>query len=153
MPHQFPSEPPWLRLARAEAGVRPYALGASNPRITQYHEGTSIHGYDDKVNWCSSFVHWSLGQAGIRGTGSALARSWLEWGQSLPAPVPGCVVVLWREDPSSWKGHVGYYLHHDAQHIHLFVGDQLESVREHTNPVDTVLGYRWPPQPCSCASS
>ncbi len=133
--------------------MRPYALGASNPRITQYHEGTSIHGYDDKVNWCSSFVHWSLGQAGIVGTGSALARSWLDWGVPLAAPVPGCVVVLWREDPNSWKGHVGYYLRHDAQHIHLFGGNQLESVREHTYPVDTVLGYRWPPQPCSCASS
>src|SRR5262245_57365564 len=104
------NEPRWLTIARAEMGVAEYPHGSSNPRITRYHAGTNIEGYDDKVSWCSSFINWTLEQAGIAGTGSALARSWLDWGQLLEHPAPGCVAVLWRDEPQSWKGHVGYYL-------------------------------------------
>lgn len=136
--------PAWLSIARAEAGVRTAPSGESNPRITEYHTGTNISGYDDKVSWCSSFVNWSLGRAGILGTQSALARSWLEWGESLAAPTLGCIVVLWRDEPTSWKGHVGYYLRHDSKSIHLLGGNQLESVCEHSYPLESVLSYRWP---------
>lgn len=135
---------PWLPIALAEVGVAQFPAGQSNPRITQYHEGTDIRGYDDKASWCSSFVNWCLGQVGIGGTGSALARSWLEWGEPLALPVPGCIVVLSRDDPNSWKGHVGFYLRSDEKFIYLLGGNQLEQVREHFYPVESVLAYRWP---------
>jgi uncharacterized protein (TIGR02594 family) len=135
---------PWLATARAECGVCVAPAGQSNPRITAYHALTNIAGYDDKAAWCSSFVHWCLNHWGIRGTGSALARSWLDWGQPLDLPRPGCITVLWRDDPASWRGHVGFYLGHDTQEIHLLGGNQLDAVREHSYPLDTVLGYRWP---------
>ena len=99
-----------MQVAHAEIGIATFAKGNSNPRITQYYTNTNIHGYDDKASWCSSFVNWSLAQVGISGTGSALARSWLNWGEPLPAPVPSCIVVLSRDDPSGWKGHVGFLL-------------------------------------------
>ena len=136
--------PAWLSIANAEVGVACYPVGQSNPRITEYHDTTNIPGYDDKASWCSSFVNWCLAQAGINGTGSALARSWLDWGQALSEPLPACIVVLSREDPSSWKGHVGFYLRSDAQHIYLLGGNQLGQVREHFYPLDCVLAYRWP---------
>ena len=135
---------PWLALARAEIGVRTFPPGHSNPRITAYHAGTNIAGYDDKASWCSSFVNWVLAQHGLGGTGSALARSWLTWGEPLAVPVPGCVAVLWRDDPASWRGHVGFWLREDADHVHLLGGNQLDEVREHFYPRSCVLGYRWP---------
>ena len=135
---------PWLAVARSEMGVRTFPLGESNPRITAYHAGTNIQGYDDKASWCSSFVNWVLAQSGIKGTGSALARSWLDWGEPLEAPLPGCIAVLWRDDPTSWKGHVGFWLREDTAEVHLLGGNQLEAVREHTYPRLCVLGYRWP---------
>ena len=137
-------KPSWMSVAEAEMGVKNFPVGRSNPRITQYHQGTNIEGYDDKVSWCSTFVNWCLGQVGIEGTGSALARSWLQWGQPLEQPVPGCIAVLSRDDPSSWKGHVGFYLRRDEQYVHLFGGNQLEEVREHFYPLECVLSYRWP---------
>ncbi|WP_370538743.1 TIGR02594 family protein [Ideonella sp.] len=137
-------EPAWLTAARAELGVCAAPPGECNTRITAYHAGTNVEGYDDKVSWCSSFVHWSLARAGLRGTGSALARSWLDWGVALAQPMPGCIAVLWREDPASWKGHVGFYLAHDDREVRLLGGNQLGAVREHTYPIDTVLAYRWP---------
>lgn len=139
--------PPWLRLAFAEVGVAAHPPGSSNPRITEYHAGTNIEGYDDKVSWCSSFVHWTLAAAGIAGTGSALARSWLDWGAPLARPVPGCIAVLWRESPTSWRGHVGYYLREDEEQVWLLGGNQLGQVREHGYPKSMVIGYRWPAAP------
>jgi uncharacterized protein (TIGR02594 family) len=135
---------PWLKIALAEQGVRAFGPGASNPRIREYHAGTPIEGYDDKASWCSSFVNWSLAKAGIQGTASALARSWLHWGEPLEVPVVGCVTVLWRDDPSSWKGHVGFFQRIEGDRIYLFGGNQLEEVRVHSYPLATVLAYRWP---------
>ena len=137
-------EAPWMAVARAELGVCNAPPGASNPRITAYHAGTNIPGYDDKANWCSSFVDWTLRQVGIAGTGSALARSWLSWGVPLAAPVEGCVVVLWRDDPGSWKGHVGYFVRIDGDRVVLLGGNQLEQVCENAYPLDSVLAWRWP---------
>ncbi len=136
--------PPWLKVAASEMGVRAFAPGQSNPRITEYHAHTNIRGYDDKASWCSSFVNWSLAQVGIPGTGSALARSWLEWGEPLAEPVVGCVAVLSRDDPAGWKGHVGFFLRSDSNYVHLLGGNQLEQVREYHYPLGSVLGYRWP---------
>ena len=135
---------PWLRVARAELGVRNFPAGSSNPRITEYHAGTNIAGYDDKANWCSSFVAWTLAHCGLRGTGSALARSWLAWGEPLAEPVVGCIAVLWREDPQSWKGHVGFFLRFEGDQVVLLGGNQREAVREHRYPRESVLAYRWP---------
>ena len=136
--------PPWLAVAQSESGVKTFPPGQSNPRITQYHDRTNLRGYDDKASWCSSFVNWTFAQVGIAGTGSALARSWLDWGQTLAQPVTGCVVVLSRDDPESWKGHVSFFLRADDTRVVLFGGNQLDTVREHSYPLASVLGYRWP---------
>jgi uncharacterized protein (TIGR02594 family) len=135
----------WMEVAFAEVGVASFPEGTCNPRITAYHQGTTIDGHDDKVNWCSTFVHWTLAQVGLRGTGSALARSWLDWGEGLPTPQVGCITVIWRQDPCSWKGHVGFYLREDAEQVYLLGGNQQGSVREHGYPKNTVLAHRWPP--------
>ena len=135
---------PWMRVARGELGVRNFPAGSSNPRITGYHAGTNIAGYDDKANWCSSFAQWSLARVGIAGTGSALARSWLAWGNALAEPRLGCIAVLWREDPQSWKGHVGFFVRFDGDDVVLLGGNQLEAVREHRYPRAQVLAWRWP---------
>ena len=135
---------PWMRVARGELGVRSFAAGSSNPRVTEYHAGTNIAGYDDKASWCSSFAQWSLARAGIAGTGSALARSWLAWGEPLDAPRHGCIAVLWRDDPQGWKGHVGFFVRFDGDDVVLLGGNQLEAVREHRYARGQVLAWRWP---------
>lgn len=134
----------WMLVAAGEQGVRTAPPGQSNPRITAYHAGTNIAGYDDKAAWCSSFVNWTLAQVGISGTGSALARSWLDWGQPLDAPVPGCIVVLTRDNPTGWTGHVGFYLRTEGDQVLLLGGNQLDCVCENRYPLASVLGYRWP---------
>ena len=138
------SVPPWLSVAASEMGVATFPPGQSNPRITEYNAHTNIRGYDDKASWCSSFVNWSFDQVGVRGTGSALARSWLNWGEPLAEAVVGCVVILSREERIGWKGHVGFFLRSSANSVYLLGGNQLKEVREHFYPTTSVLGYRWP---------
>ena len=136
--------PVWLVTAESERGVSTFPPGQSNPRIGDYHAHTALRGYDDKASWCSSFVNWVFAQVGIQGTGSALARSWLDWGLPLEHPVPGCVVVLYRDDPASWKGHGSFYLRTECDQVFLFGGNQLDAVREHSYPPNTAPAYRWP---------
>jgi hypothetical protein len=49
-----------------------------------------------------------------------LARAWLNWRGALESPICGRVTVLTRDDPTSWKGYVGFYLRHDAEFIYLW---------------------------------
>lgn len=134
----------WMTIAEGEIGVRTFADGESNPRIAAYHNGTNISGYDDKAAWCSSFVNWVLSQSGYLGTNSALARSWLDWGVPLKEPCLGCVAILERENPDGWQGHVGFFLRVEGDLIYLLGGNQLNEVREHSYPLASALGYRWP---------
>ncbi|GLQ96227.1 NlpC/P60 family protein [Dyella mobilis] len=136
--------PAWMPVAMAERGVKRLGPGESHPRIVEYNGCTNLIGYDDKISWCSSFINWCFNRVGVTGTGSALARSWLDWGVAIDRPVYGCVAVLRREEADSWKGHVGFYLRHDAEFIYLFGGNQLDEVRELAYPLDLVLAYRWP---------
>ena len=125
--------------------MRDFPAGSSNPRIAEYHAGTNIAGYDDKANWCSSFVHWTLGAASAS---AAPAPRWRAAGSRgatpLDEPRAGCIAVLWRDDPQSWKGHVGFFLRDDGDDVVLLGGNQLEAVREHRYPRAQVLAYRWP---------
>jgi uncharacterized protein (TIGR02594 family) len=135
---------PWLDIAMLEAGVALFPTGSSNPRIEAYHRTIPQVRWDDKVPWCSSFLNWCMHAAGLPGTDSALARSWLDWGIPLAAPERGCVVVLWRDEPASAKGHVGLLLREDDTRVLLWGGNQLGTVREHSYPKASVLGCRWP---------
>jgi uncharacterized protein (TIGR02594 family) len=137
-------KPAWMNIAMDEAGVKTFPEGTSNPRIEEYHRSVSNCKWSDKIPWCSSFLQWCLSQAGLRGPDSALARSWLSWGRPLSQPLLGCIVVLWREQRDSPKGHMGLFLKQDSNHIHLWGGNQLDEVREHVYSNDMVLGFRWP---------
>ena len=119
----------WMSVAYGELGVKGFPEGSSNPRITEYHHDTNIQGYDDKAAWCSSFANWVLAQVDIKGTDSALARSWLDWGDLIDTPKRGCIVILEREDPNGWQGHVGFYLRTENDRIFLLGGNQLNEVR------------------------
>lgn len=102
--------PAWLAIAHREmdTGIDEIRGGADNPRIVEYHQTTSLKASDDETAWCSSFVNWSMVQSGIAGTNSALARSWLDWGQVLERPERGAVTVF-RRDGGPTRGHVAFH--------------------------------------------
>lgn len=138
--------PKWLIAALDELtfGVREIPGDADNPRIIEYHAATSLGASDDEVAWCSAFANWCMARAGIAGTNSAAARSWLTWGVPLAVPRAGCVAVF-KRGLSAWQGHVGFYLGTtSAGNVVVLGGNQSDAVTVTTCQHGDLLGYRWP---------
>src|SRR5688500_1271289 len=99
--------PPWRPIALAEIGTVEAPGVSNNSRILAYQATTTLKASQDAVPWCSSFTNWAITQAGIKGTGSAAARSWTSWGKAVPAGTLGAVVVMSRGSNPA-LGHVGF---------------------------------------------
>lgn len=101
--------PRHLAIALGELGVHEIPGAANNPRVVEYHQATSLKATDDETSWCSAFVNWTMQGAGVPGTNSAAARSWLQWGQAVPRDAahvkPGDVIVFPRGNNPA-QGHV-----------------------------------------------
>lgn len=144
MPTEANEPPRWFTVALSESGVRQLPGGESCRRIEEYHRSIGQKEWNDRVPWCSSFLNWCVQNAGLAGTNSALARSWLDWGSELQEPKLGCVVVLWRGSRGSQFGHVGLYLRETEEQVCLFGGNQLGKVGERWYSKRRILGFRWP---------
>lgn len=136
---------PWLKIAIKEKGIEEVPGPGDNPRIVEYLKSTSLGAPDnrnDETPWCSAFVNWCVEQAGLKGTNSAWARSWLEWGreQDIGDSWVGCICVLSRGD----GGHVGFLVAYNDDQVKLLGGNQGNAVSEAWFSMDRVLGYRVP---------
>ena len=92
--------------------------------------------------WCSAFINYLCKKHGYERSGRLDARSWLRVGMDINIPQVGCIVVLWRESITSWKGHVGFYINQDDKYVYIYGGNQDNSVCIKRYPIDRVLGYR-----------
>jgi uncharacterized protein (TIGR02594 family) len=145
-------DPRWIEVAKEEAGVHE-VVGGENPRILEYFKTTSYHAKADEVPWCSAFVNWCMGQAGIVGSDSAAARSWLHWGRTLTVPEYGCVCVIQAKvdgkDPATGSEsgfHVAFWLGEADGMLTLLGGNQSDQVKVSHFPLNKykVQGYRLP---------
>ena len=138
----LPGIPRWFLIASAELGVRE-VRGGENDRIIEYHQATTLRATEDEVPWCSAFMCWVMGQAGVASTRSAMARSWLAWGREC-RPVLGAVVVLRRTD-NPRNGHVGLLVGQGRDgRPWLLGGNQSDAVSIAPFRGEDVLGFRWP---------
>lgn len=84
----------------------------NNKDIVRYLQSTDLNrdaARDDNTAWCSSFANWCMEQAGYKGTDSALAESWVNWGQKIDEPRYGAITVVTRS-ANPVKYHVGFYV-------------------------------------------
>jgi uncharacterized protein (TIGR02594 family) len=139
-------EPEWMQVARKEIGTKEYSGDGDNPEVLKYLKSVDHLTIDlqrnDETAWCSAFVNWCMEQVGVDRTERANARSWLSWGQEVTTPFPGAVVVLWRDSPDSWKGHVGFFVRATTDHVYLLGGNQSDQVNITRYPKKRVLRYR-----------
>jgi uncharacterized protein (TIGR02594 family) len=93
--------------------------------------------------WCADFVNASLSKAGIQGTGSGMARSFLDWGQPVDQPQQGDIAVFRRGDPSGPYGHVGFFDgYNEDGSIRILGGNQGDAVSIANYSADDLLGFR-----------
>lgn len=134
-------------IARRELGVHEIPGPEANARIVEYAKHTTYKATSDEVPWCSSFVNYVVDTAGLAGTHSAAARSWLKWGVSLSNPILGCIVVLDRHDIDNPNAaHVTICDHPDISNgiIRCIGGNQRDAVKVSRYATGKVLGYRAP---------
>lgn len=133
----------FLEIAQHELGVHESTGTESTKRILEYDATTTLKAQDDHVPWCSAFVNWVVTQAGLKGTNSAAAKSWLDWGKSIEEPVRGCIVVYKRGDDVR-LGHVNFFLSQTKLFVTGIGGNQHDSVSYGNYPKYDVLDYRVP---------
>lgn len=141
------AEPLWLAVALAElqahlepgtdrgACLRAYLSAVEPPAVL----------LADAPAWSSAFVNWCLRRAGVVGTGSPVARAWLQWGLPLRAPRRGCITILTGPGGVTWQGRAGFYL--CASHggrPEILGGHHTDHVSIATVEPGAVLAYRWP---------
>jgi len=102
----------------------------------------------DPVNipWCAAWANSVLADAGISGTDSLMARSFLAWGHPVTGmPKVGDVVVL-RRGRNKYAGHVGFFYSfvdmNGSKMVAVLGGNQGKEVRISYYPITKVIAYR-----------
>lgn len=138
------SEPKWLVAARELVGLKEIVGSRHEAKVLKFYAEAG-HSWvkDDETAWCAAFANAMLGRAGIKGTGSLAARSFLSWGEKLAKPRVGCIVVF-KRGSSSWQGHVAFFIREVSGKIEVLGGNQGNAVSIAKYPKSSLLGYRWP---------
>jgi len=133
-----------IKLALSKYGVKEVPGEKNNPEILKffYDIGHTWVQSEDTA-WCSAFVNWVAKKSGNEYSGKLNARSWLDVGEPIEGFHDiGDVVILWREDPLSWKGHVGLFIRETKSSIYVLGGNQDNRVCIKPYPRARLLGYR-----------
>lgn len=130
---------------RAESMVGMTARG-NRQDLAQMFASTFSKAVDPlRTPWCAAWANAVLAKEGIQGTGSLLARSFLDWGTKTNNPSKGDVVVLAR-GRSSASGHVGFFVEraeiNGRRYVKVLGGNTGKAVRTAWYPESRVLGYR-----------
>lgn len=134
------------RLAETEIGTVEWKDG-SNPKVVAYFKDAGHPEVtDDQTAWCAAFVGAMLYRSGVAGTGMLNARSYLNWGEAVDRKdaQPGDIVILKRNNYSTWQGHVGFFVRDNGSTITVLGGNQANAVNRRAYRVDggQLLGIR-----------
>jgi len=65
--------------------------------------------HTDETGWCSTLMNHVAFECRCARSYQATAKSWLSIGSRVINPELGHLVVFWRDDIKSWKGHCGLF--------------------------------------------
>ncbi len=138
----------WFQEARRLKGIREVPGSASNLVILNWASELGISYTGDDVPWCGLFIAHCIGVTLANEPlpkDPLMARSWRNLGASC-TPGLGAVLVFWREDPNSYKGHVGLYAGESADGKSFLVlgGNQSDKVSYAWIAKSRLLEARWP---------
>ena len=133
-----------IDIALGEFGVAEITGKVDNPRVLMYFDEIGFDGkaLKDDTSWCSAFANW-VAQTAEAGTSCELtARSWLTVGKETKTPEKGDVAVFWRDNPNSWKGHVGFFIRETDNWVYVLGGNQSNKVCIQAYRKNRLLQYR-----------
>ena len=136
---------PLILQARKFYGLTEIPGRKHNSKILKFFKETGNGSVKTDENaWCSVFIGYCAKQTGLEYSKKTLAQSWLKKGKAVKNPQPGDLVIFWRDNARSWKGHVGIFLGIDkaTNEVICLGGNQSDMVCISQYPVHRVLGYR-----------
>lgn len=141
------TEPAWLTRARRNLGVKETPGQKSTLSILRYRVMAKIviGGDDGAVPWCAIFWNAMHEVVGIKGTRSAMARSFSRWGQDCGLahiPLGATVVLSSNRGPAS--GHVGGAVALSKTHVWLLGANQGDAVSIAPFLRSRIVAVRWP---------
>ena len=115
----------------------------NNPQILTFFQDTE-HNWvqSEEVAWCGAFIAWVALKCGCEHSFELTGRSWLKKGMEIKDPKLGDIVIFWRENKNSWKGHVGLYAGQSKKSIFCLGGNQSNQVNIKPYPKYRLLGFR-----------
>jgi uncharacterized protein (TIGR02594 family) len=137
-------------------GAKPPTWLAKAQSYLGFHERPGNRGIEEFIAlakcgaggdpWCAIFVNACLEAAGVRGTRSAMARSFERDGNfvKLAGPALGAIATMWQDSPSSGSGHVFFYLGENENGVLALGGNQSDQVCRQYEPRARITGYWWP---------
>lgn len=134
-----------LESAGSYLGTQEWPGAKHNPAILAMFAAVGAAVDDDETSWCAAFVGSVLASLGLPHTGKLNARSYQTYGQAVRTQdaQPGDIVVLWRDSPQSWKGHVAFFVRFEDGKVILRGGNQRDGkVTDQGYPIDRVLSIR-----------
>jgi len=136
--------PPWMLIVQEEYNKNTKEVtGGENPNILAYHQCTALKATDDETPWCSAFANFVMQKCSLayKGTQSAQAISWLEWGKEIGGRY-GAIAV---KDNGDGTGHVTFFLClADAEEYGYFVGGNQNNQLQISKYLLSDFVFRWP---------
>lgn len=92
--------------------------------------------------WCAAWVGAKLEEIGIRGTGMANAKSYLNWGYQIDTPSYGAIAVFNRGSNPA-EGHVAFIVGTTDGQMQMLGGNQSNSVCIQKRDRKDLVSIRW----------
>ena len=144
-----PDDPPWLKAAFRDNGLREIKGAKHNPRVIEmFRKAGHSEVSDDETAWCAAAVGCWLNEAGMPNSGSLMARSYTKYGIALDtdAMLPRGAIVVWpRGAPPS--GHVNIVVEDNGNMLTCIGGNQSPApgaVSISRSSKAGVISARWP---------
>jgi len=118
------TDPPYLKAAFSMLGLSEISGPKHEKKVlAMYVASGHPEISDDETAWCAAFVGWCLKQAGLKNTGSLMARSYATYGRelSLKKPIPRGAIMVWTR---TGGGHVNFCLKDDGEYVTCIGGNQ-----------------------------
>lgn len=125
----YVADTPWMAEALSVQGLHE-ARDHAELSAWLRSDGETV-GDPRNIPWCGDFVETAISLTipdEILPTNPYLAASWATKFGVHCEPQYGAVMSFWRGSPTSWKGHVAFYVAEDDEAYHVLGGNQRNTV-------------------------
>lgn len=133
---------PWLDVGEKLIGTAEIPGPKHSAVIIKWLEKLRAWWRSDEVPWCGVFVAHCLVESGLPIIPLWMrAKAWADYGEKIPFPIPGCIVVFDRVG----GGHVGFAVGETREgRLLVLGGNQGNKVSVAAFDRSRVLCYVWP---------